>query len=146
MGLPAAKQGDQVTGMDTHIVLVPSGTGVTPVPTPLPFMGTLLQDLSTDVFLDNRPAATKGSVAINMPPHIAPNGSFQTPPKNQGDIELGSFTVTINGKDAARMGDPATTCNDVGMVFHSQVVLAGPCTVFIGSGGPDAGALSMPWA
>ena len=145
MGLPAAKQGDQVFGIDTHIILIPSATGVTPTPLPHPFSGNLLQNLSTDVFFDNRFAATVGSVAINMPPHIPQGGSFQTPPSNQGTIELGSMTVTINGKDAARVGDPATTCNDIGMKYHAQVIVPGG-TVFIGNGGPDAAALKMPWA
>jgi uncharacterized Zn-binding protein involved in type VI secretion len=144
MGLPAAKQGDQVIGVDTHIILVPSATGTVPTPIPHPFVGQLMQNLSMDVFFDNRPAATVGSVALNMPPHIPQGGAFQTPPNNQGKIERGSMTVKINGKDAARVSDPATTCNDIGMKFHSTVIVPFS-TVFIGQGGPDAAALSMPW-
>lgn len=145
MGLPAAKLNDLMIGLDTHIILVPSATGVTPTPIPHPFRGNLLQNLSVDVFIDNMPAATVGSVAINMPPHIPQGGSFQSPPSNRGTIERGSMTVTINGQDAARVLDPATTCNDVGMKYHAQVVVP-MSTVFIGNGGPDAAALSMPWA
>jgi uncharacterized Zn-binding protein involved in type VI secretion len=52
--------------------------------------------------------------------------------------------VKINGKDAARVSDPATTCNDIGMKFHSNVIVPFS-TVFIGNGGPDPAALSMPW-
>jgi uncharacterized Zn-binding protein involved in type VI secretion len=144
MGIPAAKQGDQVIGVDTHIILVPSASGTVPTPIPHPFVGQLMQNLSMDVFFDNRPAATVGSVALNMPPHIPQGGAFQTPPNNQGTIERGSMTVKINGKDAARVSDPATTCNDIGMKFHSNVIVPFS-TVFIGNGGPDPAALSMPW-
>ena len=34
MGQPAAKQGDHITAIDTHIIMIPSPGG--PVPTPLP--------------------------------------------------------------------------------------------------------------
>jgi hypothetical protein len=50
MGQPAAKQGDQITAVDIHIVLVPAPPGP-PVPTPLPhsFVGILDANLSPDV-------------------------------------------------------------------------------------------------
>ena len=44
MGQPAAKQGDQITGIDTHIIMIPSPGG--PVPTPLPHP---LKDLSMGI-------------------------------------------------------------------------------------------------
>jgi uncharacterized Zn-binding protein involved in type VI secretion len=112
MGQPAAKQGDKVVGVDTHIIMVPSPGG--PVPTPLlhPFNGILSQSLSTDVFIQGVPAATVNSIAVNTPAHIPQSGPFQKPPANQGRVTMGSTTVFINKKPAARAGDTAVTCND----------------------------------
>ena len=133
MGSPAAKKDDIVTGLDTHIVLVPSPPG-SPVPTPLPhaFSGPLDQDLSSDVFIQGKAAATKGSVATNKPSHIPtpPGVSFQTPPENSGKVVAGSSSVNINGKAAARVGDAVDTCNDIGAPAGS--VITGTSTVLIG--------------
>ncbi len=113
MPQPAARQGDPVTGADTHIVLVPSPGGPVPTPTPLPFAGKLASGLSKDVFVNKLPAATKDSVAQNVPPHIPPPGTtFQKPPTNSGRVVTGSPTVLVNGKPMARVGDPVMTCND----------------------------------
>jgi uncharacterized Zn-binding protein involved in type VI secretion len=132
MGQPAAKQGDQIVATDTHIVLVPSASGSVPTPLPHPFSGILDSGLSSDVNIENRPAATVNSTATNTPPHIPtpPGVSFANPPKNQGKIIMGSSTVMINNKQAARAGDTATTCNDpadlpVGTVVASSTVLIG---------------------
>ena len=57
-------------------------------------------------------AATLNSTATNTPPHIPQGGPFQAPPSNRGQIIMGSATVLINGKGAARNGDTANTCND----------------------------------
>jgi hypothetical protein len=48
MGAPAAKQGDQVVGVDIHIVMVPAAA---PIPTPLPhpFTGVLDAGLASSV-------------------------------------------------------------------------------------------------
>jgi uncharacterized Zn-binding protein involved in type VI secretion len=131
--MPAAKQGDQVVGVDIHIVLVPAPPAP-PVPTPLPhpFTGILSGSLSTDVMIMGMPAATVGSKATNTPPHIPtpPGVSFQAPPQNEATIMMGSFTVMINGKPAARMGDTAMTCNDPAPLPVGTVVAAG--TVMIG--------------
>jgi uncharacterized Zn-binding protein involved in type VI secretion len=112
MGQPAAKRGDRVVAVDTHIVMVP---GTPPVPTPLPhpFEGALNGALSPDVSICGQPAATTGSLADNAPPHV-PNGpgTFQRPPANKATVQQGSTTVLINGKPAARAGDKALTCND----------------------------------
>jgi len=131
MGQPAAKQGDKVVGVDTHIIMIPAPPGP-PVPTPLPhpFTGTLLQGLSTNVMIQGMPAATVNSVAINMPPHIPQGGPFQKPPMNQSKIMMGSATVMINNKPAARAGDTAMTCNDpadmpVGKVVAISTVMIG---------------------
>jgi uncharacterized Zn-binding protein involved in type VI secretion len=113
MGQPAARQNDSVQATDVHIILVSSPGGPVPTPTPHPFSGKLLQDLSTDVLIDGLPAATVGSVAQNIPPHIPQGGPFQTPPTNRGTVQTGSATVLINGKPAARLNDQVLTCFDV---------------------------------
>lgn len=145
MGLPAAKQNDLVIGVDVHIIMIPSPGGPVPTPIPHPFAGKLDTGLSTDVMIENRAAAVVGSIAHNMPPHIPQGGPFQKPPQNTGKIEMGSRTVKINNKSAARVTDPATSCNDVGMKMHAKVVVP-VSMVLIGNGGPDSAALSMPWA
>lgn len=134
MGPPAARQGDPVTGVDIHLVLVPAPPGP-PVPTPLPhpFSGTLTSGLSSDVFIDALPAAVLGSVATNSPPHLPtpPGTSFVIPPRNQGTVQIGSVTVLINGKPAARAGDPVLTCNDPVDAPAGSIVSGSP-TVLIG--------------
>ncbi len=132
MGQPAAKQGDQIVATDTHLVLVPSPSGSVPTPLPHPFSGILDGALSSDVKIESRAAATVDSTASNTPPHLPtpPGVSFANPPKNQGKIILGSATVKINGKAAARTGDTAETCNDpadlpVGTVVAQSTVLIG---------------------
>ncbi len=131
VGQAAAKQGDQTKAVDTHIVMVP---GTPPVPTPLPhpFAGIINGKLSSDVNIMGKPAATAGSTADNTPPHIPtpPGTAFQTPPANKATIKIGSQTVKINGRMAARNGDLAMTCNDPEDLPVGQVIAAG--TVFIG--------------
>lgn len=129
---PAAKQGDQVVAVDIHIVMVPSPGGPVPTPLPHPFSGMLDGSLSSNVNVMGLPAATVGSTANNQPPHIPtpPGTAFQIPPTNQGTIIRGSSTVFINGKPAARAGDPAQTCADPAPNPGGQVIAVG--TVMIG--------------
>jgi uncharacterized Zn-binding protein involved in type VI secretion len=131
MGLPAAKQGDQIVAVDTHIVMVPSPP---PVPTPLPhpFSGIINGALSPNVKIMGLPAATVDSTADNTPAHFPtpPGNAFQKQPGNRATITIGSATVRINGKAAARSGDMAMTCNDPADVPIGKVVAAG--TVLIG--------------
>ena len=130
MGQPAAKQGDQIVGVDTHIIMIPSPGGPVPTPLPHPFSGMLDGSLSSDVKIMGMPAATLNSTATNTPPHIPQGGPFQVPPSNRGQIILGSATVLINGKGAARNGDTANTCNDPADMPVGTVVAVG--TVLIG--------------
>jgi uncharacterized Zn-binding protein involved in type VI secretion len=130
VGKPAAKQGDQIVATDTHIIMIPTPGGPVPTPLPHPFMGQIDGDLSSDVKIEGKAAAVVGSTATNMPSHIPQGGPFQKPPANKGKIMLGSNTVLINGKMAARMGDTAQTCNDpsdlpVGVVIAAGTVLIG---------------------
>lgn len=130
MGQPAAKQGDQITATDTHIVMIPSPGGPVPTPLPHPFIGMLDGNLSPTVKFMGMPAATVGSTATNTPAHIPQGGPFQIPPTNQGQIMTGSATVMINNKPAARSGDTALTCNDPAPLPVGTVVATG--TVMIG--------------
>ena len=131
MGQPATRQGDKIMATDTHIILIPAPPGP-PVPTPLPhpFVGIIDGGLSSNVKVQGMPAATVNSTATNTPPHVPQGGPFQKPPGNKGQIMMGSATVMINGKPAARNGDTAMTCNDpadllVGKVISVSTVLIG---------------------
>lgn len=129
MGQPAAKQGDKVTALDTHLIQ-PPGTSP-PVPTPgHVFNGIIDGSLSSDVKIEGRAAATMNSTATNTPPHIPIGGTFVNPPSNRATIIKGSLTVNINGKAAARSGDTAKTCNDPLDLPVGTVVAVG--TVMIG--------------
>ena len=134
MPQPEAKQNDRIMAVDTHIVMVPAPPAP-PVPTPLPhpFSGILNGDLSSDVYIDGQPAATVGSTGANTPSHIPtpPGVSFQAPPSNQGKISIGTSTVFINGKIAARNLDTAMTCNDPADMPVGTVMVAFS-TVFLG--------------
>src|SRR5262245_22574774 len=127
---PAAKQGDKVVALDTHIVMMPSPGGPVPTPMPMPFNGTLLGKLSENVLVENKPAAVVGSTADNLPPHIPSGGPFQSPPSNKGTIKMGSSTVLINNQRSARIGDKADTCNDPIDMPNGSVV--GNSTVLVG--------------
>jgi len=142
VGQPAAKQGDKIVGTDIHIIMVPSPGGPVPTPTPSPFNGMITSGLSTDVFIEGKPAAMVQSGAVNMPPHIPAGGPFQKPPSNQGKIMVGSMGVFINGKPAARQGDMAMTCNDPVDAPVGTVMAVG--TVFIGETGAGAPAPPPP--
>lgn len=133
MGAPAAKKGDRVVAVDTHVVMVPGPSGSVPTPLPHPFAGIIQGALSSDVKVEGQPAATVDSTADNTPSHVPtpPGTSFQSPPSNKATIAVGSSTVKINGKAAARAGDPATTCNDPADVQVGTVIVAGG-TVMVG--------------
>jgi uncharacterized Zn-binding protein involved in type VI secretion len=127
---PAAKQGDRVVATDIHIVMIPTPGGPVPTPLPHPFAGVLDGGLSADVFVEGKPAAVRGSTASNSPPHVPQGGPFQSPPKDRGEVMLGSATVFANGKSFARNGDVCLTCNDPADLPVGQVVAVG--TVFVG--------------
>lgn len=110
MGQPAARKGDQVVALDTHLIQPPGPTS--PVPVPHPFNGIIDGAVSSDVKIGGAAAATVDSTATNTPSHIPIGGTFVNPPSNKATIVTGSATVKINGKAAARAGDTAKTCND----------------------------------
>lgn len=130
MSKPLAKDGDDVVATDTHIVMIPSPGGPVPTPLPNPFKGPLSSELSGTVFGDDKAAATVGSKASNSPQHIPAGGPFQTPPSNEATVTMGSQTVFIDDKGAARAGDTAETCNDpsdlpIGKVVADSTIVVG---------------------
>jgi uncharacterized Zn-binding protein involved in type VI secretion len=129
MDKPAAKKGDKVIAVDTHVVMIPSPAGPVPTPVPMPFNGTLDGALSGDVFIEDQPAATKESTATNTPSHLPAGGPFQRPPSNRATVQTGSATVLINDRGAARTGDPAMTCNDPADAPNGKVIVTAS-TVF----------------
>ena len=130
MGKPAAKQGDHVLALDKHDVIGPGSPPPVIPQVPHPFDGLIDNQLSQNVLIEGKPAATVDSMATNTPPHIAQGVKFVKEPSNKATIAQGSVTVLINGKGAARTGDPARTCNDpvdqpVGKVQAVGTVLIG---------------------
>lgn len=132
MGAPLAKANDQVVGVDTHIVMVPAGPSLVPTPLPHPFTGVINGGTASSVLVAGQPAATVDSTATNTPSHVPtpPGVSFQKPPANKATITVGSQTVKIAGKAAARAGDIAETCNDPADAPVGTVVAVG--TVLVG--------------
>jgi uncharacterized Zn-binding protein involved in type VI secretion len=131
MGMPAAKHGDQVIATDIHIVLIQAPPGpLIPVPVPHAFTGIIDGNLSGNVKISGMPAATVDSTATNTPYHVPQGGPFQKSPSNKATINMGSATVRINGKPAARNGDMAITCNDPSDMPIGTVVATG--NVFVG--------------
>ena len=127
MGQCAAKEGDHIQATDMHLVQPP---GASPVMVPHSFDGVLDGGLSSNVNIMGKPAATVDSTATNTPAHIPQGGSFVNSPSNKATIKMGSSTVKINRKKAARNGDTAMTCNDpadrpVGTVSASGTVMIG---------------------
>lgn len=131
MGQPAARQDDDVVGVDTHIVMVPSPGGPVPTPLPSPFTGKLSGGLSATVVIDDKAAALKGSSADNRPTHVPAGGPFQKPPSDRAVVDQGATTVLADGKPVARHGDVATTCNDPADQPNGTILVSG-CTVIVG--------------
>ena len=128
---PAAKQGDKVVAVDTHIIMIPSPGGPVPTPMPMPFNGALSGELSSNVMVMNMAAATKGSTAMNAPAHVPQGGPFQKPPSNKATVQMTGTKVLINDKPAAANGDGAMTCNDPADAPQGKVIAVG--TVLVGS-------------
>jgi uncharacterized Zn-binding protein involved in type VI secretion len=128
MAQPAATQGDRIVGIDIHLIQPPGP--VPPVTVPHPFSGVIDTGVSTNVLINGRGAALQDSGATNTPPHVPIGGTFVNPPSNRASIVMGSTTVRMNGKQAARAGDPGKTCNDpvdqpIGRVVAIRQVLIG---------------------
>ena len=128
-GKQIAVQDDQVMGFDTHMMVVPSGSGTATVPLPHPFMGKMSGDLSDDVKIGGKGCAVKGSKAKhNDSSHMQLPGTirFQNSPKKEGEVTGGtSAKVKIDGREAAVIGSKVTTCNDVGARDNSSIIAVG---------------------
>jgi uncharacterized Zn-binding protein involved in type VI secretion len=122
---PIAKKGDNVIGVDTHILMVSSPGGPVPTPMPMPFSGQLDANLSSTVFIDNQPVALVDSQASNSPPHIPTAGPFQKPPADKGTVTTGSSTVFIDDRAVARNTDKVKTCNDPVDQENGVIIAAG---------------------
>jgi uncharacterized Zn-binding protein involved in type VI secretion len=128
VGTPAAKKSDRITAKDVHMIQPPGGAPPTSVQHP--FRGTIKGNLSANVNIMGKPAATMKSTATNTPAHQPIGGTFVKAPANRASIITGSATVFINGKPAARSGDTAITCNDPVDLPVGKVLAKG--SVFIG--------------
>ena len=128
MGVPAASGMSSVVGIDIHVVMVPTPGGPVPTPLPHPFSAPRIDGgLVQSVTIAGQPAAVQGSTATNSPAHVPtpPGTSFQSPPADEASVMVGSATVLIGGKPAARLGDATRNCNDPADAPTGQVVAAG---------------------
>ena len=88
MGQPAAKQGDVVVALDTHVVVL----SVSGMPTPLPLRSTVRWRRASARRSVSSACRRPRSAACsnNLPPHIPQGGTFPQPPSNRGTIQVGS--------------------------------------------------------
>jgi uncharacterized Zn-binding protein involved in type VI secretion len=140
-GRSAAREGDLVVGIDIHIIDVSTPAGPVPTPTPHPFKGKLDRELSGDVKIEDKPAATKGSFATNDPGHTPIGGAFHKTPKDEAEVVKGGDSVLVNDKPIARMGDVCMSCSDP-VDLPTAVVIAGS-SVKVGDP-PPAGPPGQP--
>ncbi len=128
-GKQLAAEGNQVMGFDVHNMEVPSGKGTTTVPLPHPYIGKLVDKLSSDVKINGHNAATKESKSKHdSPVHMQLPGTvkFTNNPNKEGKVTGGTGKkVKINGKEAAVIGSTVTTCNDVGARDNSTILAPG---------------------
>jgi uncharacterized Zn-binding protein involved in type VI secretion len=115
MGTPAAVMGDEIKGT-CFVHLIPNPATGAPQPGPPgQFAAPLLQGLATRTLIAGKPAAVQGSSGYNTPPHIGlhPADPFMLPPAQQGLIVVGSVSVLIEGRPAAKTGSACTICAGV---------------------------------
>lgn len=106
----AAVMGDVITSTDIHTIMIPTPGGPVPTPLPHPYAAPIASNCSTNVMIGGRAAAVVGSQSSFV--HIPQGGPFQVPPTGIGQITMGSATVKINGKPAARTTDMVITCTE----------------------------------
>jgi uncharacterized Zn-binding protein involved in type VI secretion len=111
MGTPAAVMGDRINAV-CAIHMIPGPVGAPMPAPPMPFSAPLLQGLATKVLIGGKPAAVQGSSGFNTPPHVGlhPSDPFMAPPQQRGTAMVGSTTVLVEGKPAARTGSACTVC------------------------------------
>ncbi len=120
--MPPSKQMDPVLGVDIHIIQPPGP--VPPIPIPHPFIGMVLDPMEfapiigATVIVHGMPAAIAGVECKCIPPHIPLGGAFvppAPPPASEGELFMGSSTVSFDGDAASYMGLMAITCQSVGV-------------------------------
>lgn len=112
MSKPAAVLGDRISGVCVgHQIPSPPGGNPGPAP-PLPFSAPVTNQCATTVTVAGKPAVVAGAWGLNTPPHVGLHASDPAvaPPLQRGTVTGGSATVLIEGKPAARTGDPTTMC------------------------------------
>jgi phage baseplate assembly protein gpV len=128
-GKQIAAEGNQVMGFDIHNMIVPSGDGTKTVPLPHPYIGKLVDKLSSDVKINNHNAATKGSKSKHddaMHMQLPGTIKFKKNPNKEGEVTGGTGKkVKINGNEAAVIGSTLTTCNDTGAKDNSAIIAPG---------------------
>jgi len=135
MGQPAAKMNDLIVNAgDLHVVI--NAESGAPTTEPLPFNGPITMATCATVRINSLQAAVVGSMAQNTPPHVPLDGTFSVPPTNLGRVVMGSLTVRLGGRAAARAGDVCETCHDLPPAGPQApmptVVVQTPTTVMIG--------------
>lgn len=164
--MPATKHFDPVTGIDTHIVVLPPPAP--PAPLPHPFVGMLFDPAdapmqNATVTINNMPRAFAGLVAMAQPPHIPtpPGTAFVAPAFSDGELQMGSSKVTMDGDAAGFTGMPVLTCQSVGqpalprmnskkkgkakgLVLPTSVALAIPAGLPVTVGAPPTQTLMPP--
>ena len=113
MGVPAGILGDKIVGLcPAHLAVGPLGAPIKAPP--LPFAAPVMLMPAMTVTIMNKAALTVGSKGFNLPPHIPPAihpaDPSMPPPMQFGVVLMGSPTVLIEGKPAAKMGSKASLC------------------------------------
>ncbi|MBK6444605.1 MAG: hypothetical protein IPF81_04620 [Bacteroidetes bacterium] len=118
----AGKAFDIVTGVDIHIIGIPSPAGPIPTPLPHPFIGMVYDPMDfipfigATVMVNGMPRAQAGTGGKNVPPHIPMSGPFMKPPiGNECEVFMGSLTVNVEGEPFAKLGMPVLSCQCIGM-------------------------------
>lgn len=115
MGTPAAVLMDKIVGVcSLHMIPNPATGAPQPGP-PMPFSSPLTLQLATTVIIASKPAGVMGTFGYNTPPHVGlhPADPHMVPLNQIGRVVVGSPTVLIENKPAARTGSTCTI--DFGM-------------------------------
>lgn len=102
-----------------------------PTPTPLahpPQPYAIVSAVSPNVFINQLPAATVTSMTV-------PCMQASCVPAGPGIVAMGSATVVINGKPAARAGDMVTWASCVGPIPSPTGKIIPPCSTDVDIGG-----------
>lgn len=150
----AAKFGDLVTGVDLHMVMVPTPAGPVPTPLPHPFIGVVFDPLGAaigagigavfggggPVLINSLPVGNTGIGVRGIPHFPTPPGVAFAPndiPDNSGVIVTGSKTVHMAGTSAGRLTSLVASCN-FPLNLPTSVCLAVPMGAPVLIGGPTS--------